>query len=121
MVSAIESCNTERNPESSGGIPQQQGQGEVLATTGYPAQKGFWHNWGRLNGRDGHSTGPWGLEGQYFGEKREMGISERRCTDGHKIGSCEDQGGDQPDEIGGALRGDREIQLDGESQLPRTF
>lgn len=115
MGSATEPCNIERSPECSEGIPQQQGQGEILATTGYPAQKGFWHNRRRLYEGDGHSTGPWGLGGQYCGEKKEMGIPERRCTDGHKIGSCEDQGGDQPDGIGDALRREGEIQLDGES------
>lgn len=43
MGSATEPCNTEWNPVHSDGIPQQQGQGEVLATTGYPAQnrRGF--------------------------------------------------------------------------------
>lgn len=44
-----------------------------------------------------------------------MDISGRRHTNGHKFGSCGDQRVDQSDGIGGPLKGDGEIQLDGDS------
>ena len=50
-----------------------------------------------------------------------MHILERKRTDGHMVGSCGDQRGGQSDGVGGPLRGDGEIQLDGESQITKDI